>query len=107
MENVPSRDTYSHLKKKRVRETKGIRKPRTPLPNATISCWKLQLQTHSVNLFLTKTCMRKFHGKLFWPVQLWWENAGLGWRLAVVQACTKYQKQAGKSSRTACARALV
>jgi hypothetical protein len=43
-----SRHIVIWQKKKRVRATKGIRKPRTPLPNATISCWKLQLQTHSV-----------------------------------------------------------
>jgi len=62
MENMPSRDIYGHLKKKKlVRATKGIRKP------STCTFAKCHNQLLVAAAPDAKTCMRKFHGKLFWP----------------------------------------
>ena len=98
--HAESRHIWSFEKKKTCASNKGDSQTK----NTFAKCHNQLLVAAAPD---AKTCMRKFHGKLFWPCTTLVGNAGLGWRLAVVQACTKYQKQAGKSSRTACARALV
>jgi len=108
MENMPSRDIYGHLKKKKlVRATKGIRKPRTPLPNATISCWKLQLQTHSVESVSNKN----LYAQVSWETILACTTlvAKCRSRLAPGRCPGMHEisKASSKSSRTACARAGV